>query len=89
LESNGNLVAWDGSSHPTGTVVVTVDPSAYVNPALLYAVAAPIPAVTLRVSGGVLTVTPPVGFLGTFRIFVTIDDGAEQLEQSFLFTVTP
>jgi hypothetical protein len=90
LESNGNLVAWDGSSHPTGTVVATVDPSVYTNPALLYAAAAPpIPAVTLSVSSGVLTVTPSVGFLGTFRIYVTVDDGAEQFKQSFLFTVTP
>jgi subtilisin-like proprotein convertase family protein len=90
----GALLAWDGTPHSLATSpqVAQLDPGIWQNPALLYNATAPVaPAgVTTSINQGtqVLTVTPPAGFTGTFRVTVAATDSVHTTQQSFLVLVS-
>jgi hypothetical protein len=90
LTPDGTLRAWQGyQDSAVGATVATLDPAVYANPAWLSgATARPdVPAV-FAVSGTTLSVTPPSGFVGSFRVRVTADDQLLSVAQSFTVTVT-
>ena len=93
LMPNNRLYAWDGVSLAT-TIAQT--PLAdltyfgvYANTSLLYnAVQLPASSVTASFTntstGGTLTLSWPSGYTGTFVATVTVGDGAEETQQSFM-----
>jgi hypothetical protein len=89
---NGELHAWDGNDSSTATspLVATLDPSVYADPSLLWNAAAPTaPAVNNNVdANNNLTLSPPVGYTGTFRVTVTASDGIAPVSRSFTVTVS-
>ena len=96
LLPNNTLLAWDGTAHATGTEVAdfTNDPSyggvsVYNTPALLYN-AVQLPAgVTADVSVPTqVKVSWPNTFAGAIWTTVFVSDGAEEVQQSFLTTVS-
>ena len=87
LFPNGELRRWTGSLE-TMTLVATLDRSYYDNPATLLD-AQPTPVgVAAAVSGGMLTVSPPTGFVGDVQVTVAVSDGAQSDTQSFVIHVT-
>jgi hypothetical protein len=82
---SGAFYRWDGSNQATGTLLANLDPSYWSNPQDLYN--API---AWSVSGDVLTLDPAAGYVGSFWVTATVDDGqGSTASQSFALTVTP
>ncbi len=94
LMPTGDLYAWDGNSLATtvapANLVGTPGTAAYANTALLYNAAQPAaPSAVLSVSGNTLTVNVATVTVGTvFTVTVFALDGASEVQQSFLVTVT-
>ncbi len=95
LSSQGGLYAYDGSGSYAHTFA-GVTPIAQLGSAVFddptqvldaQAPAGPAPDVGVSVNGNVLTLTPPTGFLGSFKVTVTADDGSGTAQQSFLVNV--
>jgi subtilisin family serine protease len=87
---NGSLYGWGGSIAKS-TLIDTLSPAYYADPALLQAAQAPSLVsisgsdVTASVSGGTLTVTRASGFAGVLCVRVTVSDG--QQSDSEVFTI--
>jgi hypothetical protein len=72
----------------SGVLVASLGTAVYNDPSLLYNAQNTAVPVTLSVSGNQLTIAPNSGFLGTFVIFVTVDDGhGGTASRSFKVTV--
>jgi subtilisin-like proprotein convertase family protein len=90
----GSLLQWDGTPHSfaTSPQVAQLDTSIYNMPSLLYNAQAPVAptGVTTSINQGtqMLTVTPPAGFTGTFRVTVAATDNIHTAQQSFLVLVS-
>jgi hypothetical protein len=83
LLPSGAFYRWDGSPQATGTLLATVDPSYWSDPQDLRN--API---SWSVSGDVLTLAPAAGYVGSFWVTATADDGhGHTASQSFALTV--
>jgi len=87
LYSDGRLYRW-GTSIADLTLIATLDPGYYANPALLCDVS---PSsgdeILATISGGTLTLDPPAGYAGTFQVTVTVSDGAASDTETFLVRV--
>jgi hypothetical protein len=83
----GAVYKWDGSHHATGTLIATLNPSYWANPALLYN-ATPTAGTILSWSGSELTVTPDPSFTGLLFVTVTASDGLTSASDTFTLTVT-
>jgi hypothetical protein len=87
------LYAWDGGNNsvPAGAQPLAVlDSSVYADPTLLLNARAPQAptGVSASVSGGVLTLSAPAAFVGTFRVTLTASDGVLSTTESFLVNST-
>jgi hypothetical protein len=85
------LRAWQGyQDSAIGDVVATLDPSVYAHPDWLTGAAAvPDPAAQLSISPApALHVTPPPGYVGSFRVTVTVSDGLLSTSHTITVTVT-
>jgi subtilisin-like proprotein convertase family protein len=91
LLPNGDLREWNGVDATTGTFIANVGASVYNNPALLYNASQPAApsGVTVSRTGDTLNLVWPSGFMGTFRVSITIGDGANEILETFLVTVGP
>jgi hypothetical protein len=89
--SNYELREWNGSDALAGNFVANVGQSVYNNPSLLFNATQPAApsGVSVNRVGDSLNLVWPNGFTGTFRVSLTIGDGAFEIVQSFLVTVTP
>jgi hypothetical protein len=94
LSSDGTqaiLRAWEGyQDSAVGAVIATLDPSVFTNPSLLTnATALPNPAanVTVNSSGG-YSITPPSGFVGTFKVTIAASDGFLSTSQTLVVNST-
>jgi hypothetical protein len=86
---NGELRRWAGTTAATlqpAALVATLNRSCYDDPSQLWNAPAPVAAVT--VVGTQLTVTPPVGFVGTLLIEVSASDGMTAGTRTFNLNVT-
>jgi hypothetical protein len=81
---SGAFYQWNGSGGANGTLLATVDPSYWANPYDLWH--API---SWSVSGNALALAPAAGYVGSFWVTATVDDGqGGTASQSFMLTVT-
>ncbi len=95
LSPQGQVYAYDGSgsyAHTFANVapLARLGAAVYDNPALLLGAqppSGPAPAVGVSVNGNVLTLTPPGGFLGAFRVTASAGDGVSSTQQSFAVNV--
>src|SRR5262249_44155114 len=82
---SGAFYRWDGSGGANGTLLATLNPSYWANPYDLWH--API---SWSVSGNALTLKPVSGYVGSFWVTATVDDGrGGSASRSFMLTVTP
>ncbi len=90
--ANGQLRRWAGTAADTlmaHNLIATFHPSFHTDPSLLWK--APLPTLLpnyVTVVGNVLTLTPPLGFVGTFVVDVTVSDGVLTGRRTFRVTVT-
>ncbi len=95
VSPQGNLYAYDGSGsylHTFNNVtpIAQVGVAVFATPSLLFAAqppSGPPPAVGLSISGNTLTVTPPTGFIGSFKVTVSATDGVGTATQQFLANI--
>jgi Bacterial Ig-like domain (group 3) len=90
---SGAFYRWDGVSGTgqggngkplTGTLLMKLDPSYWSNPQDLWN-----PPISWSVSGKVLTLTPLSGYVGSFWVTATVNDGhGNTASQSFVLTAT-
>jgi hypothetical protein len=89
---NGELRRWVGTVSGTlsaANLVAKLNNGIWQDPSLLWNAAVPTaPAATLQFSGNQLTITPPAGYSGVFRVEVTASDGQASAVQTFVVTVT-
>jgi hypothetical protein len=96
LRADGAVYADDGSGSfahafaDPANRAAALDPSAFADPTLLTNAKAPLAAtgVQATVSGGVLTISSPPSFVGTFQVTVTAGDGFLTGTTSFFVAAT-
>lgn len=87
LLPDGEFDAWSGQAHSlTGTLLGTLTPNYYANPALLYN--APAPFGTVAVAGNQLTIGTTSATTGSFEIVVDGTAGAFNVSTHFRVTVS-
>lgn len=88
IRPNGSLYRWGGSIAGS-TLVDTLSPAYYANPALLHSARTPSltsissASVETSISGDTLTVTRSPGFTGVIHVQVTVSDGDKSDSQVF------
>ena len=89
----GELYRWGGSIE-SSTQVATLDARYHANPSLLVDVsdpagAADIPAISIntQIVGNTLTLFPPVDYLGSFNVTITVTDSIASDSETFTVTV--
>lgn len=89
---NGEVRRHGGSVAATlaaANLVARLDPSYYANPALLWnARLQAAPAVTFKVVGNQVTITPPANYAGTFYVEASVTDGYATTRRLFRVRVT-
>ena len=85
---NGQLYRWGGSI-AASTLVATLSPAYYANPALLINAQPPVPiamsgvSVTVSMAGNVMTINRVAGYANNFFIRATVSDGAATCSETF------
>jgi hypothetical protein len=85
LKPDGELWAWDGTPHATGTRLATLDSVYYTEPQRLYL--APPNMITVSASGSTLTIDPVTSFEGSFDVQATVTNGSATATAQFKVTV--
>ncbi|MCA9177869.1 MAG: hypothetical protein KDB14_25555 [Planctomycetales bacterium] len=79
LLPDGGLYAWAGD-FVGSALLASLDVAVYDDPSVLHDATA---SATAEYVGGVLSITPAAGFLGTFQVEVTMSNGATQSMETF------
>ncbi len=75
-------------SYRAGTLTITIPASDVDGDRLTYSATAPSSAVSLRISGNQLIITPAKGYIGEFYVGLSVSDGTSTASNSFKVAVT-
>jgi subtilisin family serine protease len=88
---DGELRRWQGTVSATlssAGLVANLGAAFYSNPSLLWQ-AQQAPPIDVQMTGSTLTIHVRTGFIGTFDVSVTVNDGSGTATQTFTVTVNP